>query len=159
MRCLPVVQKPDWTPPPDLKSAALFIDSLGKNLSEHVFVVGLTLRWVRDQVGHGKFTAWVQENVWFSPRTARRWIAFAEKCSRDILLLEYEANPKPKTAIMADLNPTWSLENFRKRTYEAIQKAPSPVERLQAARELRRIAERVMRENRTEVELAEAEVA
>lgn len=81
---LPIFSEPD-----SLNSAVLAINQLGRNLHEHAYIVGKLLLWVKPQVGHGGFEQWVENNVWFSPITARRFMRYSNSCDEKATLLEY----------------------------------------------------------------------
>lgn len=80
---------PAWTEPTDLEQAKLKILSLGKSLHEHAYLIGKALQWVKAELGHGNFGTWVEDNLWFSERSAQRFMKFAEACARSGMLLDY----------------------------------------------------------------------
>lgn len=94
---------PIWTEPKTLEHARVTILEFGKSLHEHAYLIGRELLWVKNEVGHGRFGAWLNENVWFNERTARRFIAFADGCDKAGSLLEY--HPGAKTDTVSDLLP------------------------------------------------------
>lgn len=80
---------PAFAEPESLAGAAAAINELGRNLAEHAYLVGRHLLWVKERVGHGAFGGWVAENVWFSARTAQRFMRFATDCEAGSRLLDY----------------------------------------------------------------------
>jgi len=93
---------PAWNEPQSLDHAAELITQLGRNIHEHAYLIGRTLIWVKRQTEHGDFLDWIENNVWFAERTARRFIVFAERCIKKNQLLRYLPG---KSAIMSDLEP------------------------------------------------------
>ncbi|MBM4033049.1 MAG: DUF3102 domain-containing protein [Planctomycetes bacterium] len=80
---------PAFVEPASLPEAATLINRLGRNLAEHAYLLGKALLWAKAKVGHGHFGDWVRENVWFSMRTAQRFMGFATACEGGGRLLEY----------------------------------------------------------------------
>jgi Protein of unknown function (DUF3102) len=93
---------PKWSAPKNLGEAATTISQLGRNMHEHAYIIGKTLLWVKQQVGHGKFLSWLQKNVWFGQRTARYMMKFAQNCAHSNILVEYHGY-RAKPAFNADL--------------------------------------------------------
>ena len=93
---------PAFTAPESLDVAAAAIMALGKNIHEHAYIIGKTLAWVKDEVGHGNFISWVKENVWFAERTARNFMAFAETCDAACAQVEYTPSKTATIAVLPD---------------------------------------------------------
>ena len=92
---------PSLSKPKTLAEARTHILSLGRSMHEHAYLLGKCLMWVKDEVGHGNFLPWVEKNLWFGERTARRMIEFAERCDKSRFLLEYH---QAKSDLKTDLN-------------------------------------------------------
>src|SRR5262245_7085361 len=71
---------PKFNPPASVAAARTHILGLARSLHEHAYLLGRYLSWVRQQVGRGKFTRWIEANVWFSYDTAARMMGFAKRC-------------------------------------------------------------------------------
>ena len=80
---------PEWKPPTDLRHAATVISQLGRNMHEHAYLVGRTLLWVKEEVGHGEFLPWLESNVWFGHKTATSMMRFASRCDKEGATVEY----------------------------------------------------------------------
>jgi hypothetical protein len=102
---------PAWTPPPSTKDAAALITRLSKTLHEEAYTLGLTLIWVKKQLGHGDFIPWVEKNIWFGKRTAQRMITFARRCEKAGRCLEYH----PQSSRHQDKSVTVTLLSATKR--------------------------------------------
>lgn len=94
---------PTYAEPSNVDEAKVNIQNLGHNMSEHAYLVGKNLLFVKGELLHGEYELWILANVWFAPRTARKFTVFAEKCDKEGLLFGYE--DKPKTAESAVLPP------------------------------------------------------
>jgi len=94
-----IVKLPGWYPPAELNEARARILNWGRSLGEHVYLIGQELMWIKQKVGHGGFSSWLSENIWFSERTAQRFMTFARKCCNEGALLEYHPG---KNDIMSD---------------------------------------------------------
>jgi len=91
-----IITLPLFGEPSSLEEAKIEIVRLGTNLHEHAYILGKTLRWVRDQIGSNQFEFdWVPNNVWFGIATANNFIGFSKKCDNKGYLLEY--HPKKLT--------------------------------------------------------------
>jgi hypothetical protein len=105
---------PAWIEPDGLDHAQRIIETLGRSLHEHAYLVGKYLLWAKSRVGHGNFLEWVGRNVWFGERTARNMIEHAKRCDRAGFLMQY--HPKTsKSATVADRpvrprRPRWKIE-------------------------------------------------
>jgi ParB family chromosome partitioning protein len=97
---------PGFTPPTTLGEAAATIAALGRDLHEHAYQLGKLLLWVKSTVVHGEFLPWISNNVWFSPKTAERFMAFAIDCDTESKLLEYGPS---KFVMVANLPETQPL--------------------------------------------------
>lgn len=91
---------PQFSEPHSLDNAKRAINHLGKNLHEHAYICGKTLIWIKVKVGPGNFENWVEDNVWFGVRTARRFMRYAIECDTMQYLLEYHTN---KSDTVSDL--------------------------------------------------------
>ena len=91
---------PAWTEPTNLTEARAVILKLGRSLHEHAYLIGKALAWAKGKLNHGEFTPWLKANVWFSERTAQRFMTFAAECDNEQRVLEYRPG---KNDIMADL--------------------------------------------------------
>ena len=80
---------PAWTEPANLDVAKRQIWDLGQTMHEHAYLVGRTLLWVKRDVGHTNFLAWIEKNVWFSHDTASRMVEFARNCDKAGRMLSY----------------------------------------------------------------------
>jgi len=83
---------PYWQEPPTPRDAAECIALLGTNMSEHAYLIGKTLTWVKKTLPHGEFMPWVAANVWFKQTTAKNFIRFARHCDKVAGLLEYQSS-------------------------------------------------------------------
>lgn len=92
---------PSFTPPDTLDGAAAAITALGHNIHQHAYIIGRTLQWVKAEVGHGNFVAWVDESVWFAPSTARNFMAFARECVGAARQMEYHPGKTPTVGVLA----------------------------------------------------------
>lgn len=114
---------PAWVEPASLDEAKVTILELGQSLHEHAYLIGKQLSWVKDKLGHGRFLPWVEKNLWFSQRTAQRFLHFAVECDKALTVLEYRPG---KNDIMAHL-PTTEAEAERAiklaRAWEIIAKS------------------------------------
>jgi len=70
---------PTWLEPKSINDAKLKIISLGQNMSEHAYIIGKILIWVKENLEYGKFQDWVDNNLWFAERTARKFMEFAKE--------------------------------------------------------------------------------
>lgn len=88
---------PVFKEPSNLKEAAFSINQLGKNMTEHAYLIGEILIWVKSQLKHGKFMDWVDKNVWFKRSTAQNFLTFAKKCNDAGMMIDtphYVERPK-----------------------------------------------------------------
>lgn len=85
---------PQFEKPNSLKKAQSNIAFLGCNMAEHAYLIGQNLIWVKQQLQHGEFISWIEENVWFKRSTAAKFIRHAEHCTLANSLEKYpiEAN-------------------------------------------------------------------
>ena len=74
-----IIKIPSWLEPKSINDAKLKIISLGGNMSEHAYIIGKNLIWVKENLKHGEFQEWVDNNLWFAERTARKFMEFAEE--------------------------------------------------------------------------------
>lgn len=96
--------------PKSLNEAKLLLTELGKNMQEHAYRIGKILLWVKTELEHGDLEEWIEENLWFSSRTGRRFMAFAEKCDeKGKLLNEPHYLEKEKTDNLSDLKESLPL--------------------------------------------------
>ena len=95
-----IIALPAWQAPETLDEARSVILRLGKSLHEHAYLICKALAWAKGKLNHGEFTPWLKINVWFSERTAQRFMTFASKCDDEEKLLEYQPG---KNDIMSDL--------------------------------------------------------
>lgn len=85
-----LITLPQYQDPDSLDDAKRKIIDLGTSLHEHAYILGKTLRWVRDKIGTKKFeNGWIPENIWFTDRTAYRFMGFSKKCDKKGYLTEY----------------------------------------------------------------------
>lgn len=61
--------------------------------------IGKRLRWAKDELGHGAYGAWIDENIPFSTRTASRYMKLAQAFERHPRLLEPLARTSLKKAL------------------------------------------------------------
>jgi hypothetical protein len=97
MTDLELKRLPEFEDPRSLDEAKIFIHNLGKNMAEHAYKIGKILMWVKGQLKHGEFLKWIEENVWFTARTAQRFLRFTEKCEEKGRLIDeshYLESPK-----------------------------------------------------------------
>jgi len=87
---------PVFSTPTSIKQAQTNIQGLGRNMAEHAYLIGYNLIWIKAQLKHGDFEPWVRDNLWRTPRTASKYIRFAEHCNLANSLEKYpiEANQK-----------------------------------------------------------------
>ncbi len=85
---------PDFREPKTLNEARSNIEDLGSNMAEHAYLVGCNLAWVKQQLEHGEFIPWIENNVWFGQTTAGRFIKYTKHCNLANSLMKYpiEAN-------------------------------------------------------------------
>lgn len=123
-----VKRLPEFIVPSTLEDAKGIIIQLGRNMGEHAYILGKTLIWVKEQLKHGEFLKWIEENIWFKERTARNFIAFSLKCDEEgILIEEPHYLEKSKSANFADIksmelpqgkyfvlyaDPPWQYQNI-----------------------------------------------
>ena len=74
-----IIKIPNWEEPKNIEDAKLKIISLGQNMSEHAYIIGKILIWVKENLEHGEFQDWADNNLWFAERTARKFMEFAEE--------------------------------------------------------------------------------
>lgn len=74
------IKLPEFEQPTSIEEARLNITNLGRNMSEHAYLIGCNLIWVKSQLKHGDFEKWILNNVWFAIRTASQYIRFAKHC-------------------------------------------------------------------------------
>jgi hypothetical protein len=102
----PPLPLPKWEAPLNLSLIQLTtrIWNMGKTLNEHFYLIGMDLLYVKKLLPHGHFGAWVNGNLFFSERKARRLMAYAKVCEKTQQLVPTDKRRwKPKTAKMADL--------------------------------------------------------
>jgi len=95
---LPTIKEPK-----NLLEAKSQINQLGRNMHEHAYIVGKILIWTKKKIGHGAFLPWIEENVWFSEGTAKRFIRFSKICDKENKLLEYDSRNITKSIKLIDL--------------------------------------------------------
>ena len=116
-----IITLPSYTNPSSIDEAKINITNLGRNMNEHAYLVGKNLLYVKNQLNHGQFEAWIDRNLWFTSRTARNFMAFTEKCDEENKLLnEPHYLQKTKTEKFSDL-PTPKLPEG---TYNVIYADP-----------------------------------
>lgn len=81
--------------PASLEDAVRKLKGYETTFAAHAYQIGRTLMWIKDQVGHGNFQEWVGKNLWFSARTARRFMAFSTQCDEEQTLLDYNGDGRP----------------------------------------------------------------
>lgn len=126
------IELPLWQEPENIDDARIRILNLGKNMHEHVYLVGKDLVWTRDKIGTTKFEQdWIPKNVWFCYRTAKRFMAFSKKCDKAGFLLEYHPRkqlPSGDTVSLVGqyqtiiIDPPWPIEKIER--YEAPYQKP-----------------------------------
>jgi len=95
---------PHFSNPTSIDEAKINIVGLGTNMNEHAYLVGKNLLYVKGILNHGQFEAWIDRNLWFTPRTARNFMSFTEKCDEQKRLLkEPHYLQKSKTENISDL--------------------------------------------------------
>jgi N6-adenosine-specific RNA methylase IME4 len=100
-----LITLPSYNNPTSIEEAKINIVDLGHNMNEHAYLVGENLLYVKGQLNHGQFEVWIERNLWFKPRTARYFMAYAEKCDeKQLLLKEPHYLERGKTANFADLS-------------------------------------------------------
>jgi len=65
---------------------------------------GMVCSYVKDKIGHGNFTNWIEENVGYHPRTVRRYMKYFEQCNLAGKLLLYKTD-RTKTDTLSLLPP------------------------------------------------------
>ena len=80
---------PTFNDPATLKQAQSNIQGLGRNMAEHVYLIGRNLIWTKAQLKHGEFIPWVEKNLWFTRRTASKFLKFTKRCVEEKALLAY----------------------------------------------------------------------
>lgn len=84
-----IVVIPKFKEPFTLREAEGKIMELGSNMQEHAYLLGKYLSWVKEtELKHGEFEEWVDKKLWFTSRTARRFMFFAEACDEKGELLD-----------------------------------------------------------------------
>jgi hypothetical protein len=66
-----------------LRAQAERIRSCIKRTTAAIIEIGRDLRRVKDDLGHGQFTAWVEAEVGIAARTAQRWMLVAELADKN----------------------------------------------------------------------------
>lgn len=96
---------PSFSSPSSIDEARSNIVGLGTNMSEHAYLVGKNLLYVKGVLNHGQFEAWVERSLWFTTRTARNFMAYAEKCDEENTLNTYHPKylEKGKAETVSDL--------------------------------------------------------
>lgn len=92
-----ISELPVFDEPASIKQAQSNIQGLGQNMAEHAYLIGCNLIWVKSQLKHGEFIPWIDENVWFTRRSATNFINFASKCNREQRLLNYQPSRNGKS--------------------------------------------------------------
>lgn len=87
-------------------------------------MLGKNLVWVKEDIGHGNFEQWIDENIWFSIDTAQRMMAFAIRCDDDGKLIEYHPRKEEKNVTVTFLipgtyktiviDPPWPIEKIER---------------------------------------------
>jgi hypothetical protein len=85
---------PVFSDPKSLDDAKERIFGLGNSFAMSICTVGRILNWAKEQMPHGDFTEWLDDNFWFSRATAYRYMLFADKCVQEGHLLEYNSKVK-----------------------------------------------------------------
>ena len=65
-------------------------------LDEIAYKYGVYFSWIKNEVEHGKFLAWINANTRWSYRTVRNYMNYAEQCERAGYLLKYRPSGDPK---------------------------------------------------------------
>lgn len=128
-----IIKLPLWQEPEDINEAKIRILNFGKNIHEHVYLIGKDLVWIRDKIGTTKFeNEWIPNNIWFGQRTAYHFMGFSKKCDKFDSLLEYHPRKQlPTTATIAVaegqyntiiIDPSWPIEKIER--YEAPHQEP-----------------------------------
>lgn len=81
-------QLPLFQSPNSINEAKIAIIGLGRNMSEHAYLVGKNLLFIKSQLKHGEFQLWIERNLWFTYRTAANFMMYTEKCDNENRLLE-----------------------------------------------------------------------
>lgn len=68
---------------------------------------GMVCSYVKEKIGHGNFTNWIEENVGYHPRTVRRYMKYFEQCNLAGKLLMYKTD-RTKTDTLSLLPPAES---------------------------------------------------
>jgi len=66
---------PLFKEPTTLEEAAQWINELSKDSTEHSYMIGKTLQWVNNEITRGLFEEWVINNIWISPKAAKKLIS------------------------------------------------------------------------------------
>ena len=125
---------PSFSEPTRLDKARTLINQLGKNLHEHAYVIGKILIWVRQKIGTTKFKdEWIPSKIWFSQRTAYRFMAFAKVCDKKGKLVEYHPPKNVPSSVTVALppgqyqtiiiDPPWPIQKIER--YEAPLQGPN----------------------------------
>ena len=59
-----IIKLPLWQEPKDINEAKIRILNFGKNIHEHVYLIGKDLIWIKEKVGHGNFENWIEKEVY-----------------------------------------------------------------------------------------------
>ncbi len=103
---VPTIHLPSWDEPKGLEEAKRAIWDLGRSMHEHAYKVGKLLEWVKRQVGHGNFISWVEQNAWFTDRTAQHMLSFAKRCDVAGVLQEYHPGKSEMVSYLSGDNGT-----------------------------------------------------
>jgi len=86
------IRLPHFRLPTGLLDAAAKIKqldvALALSLDEHRYKYGVYFSWVKKQVVHGNFMAWINAHTSWTVRTVQNYMKYAEQCERAGCLLK-----------------------------------------------------------------------
>src|SRR5262245_2674505 len=105
------VTLPHYRKPVSLSDAISKIEQLDRTLHGYAYKYGMYFIWVKKEVGHGHFGAWIESNTMRTHKTVCNYMDHAEKCCRAGHLLIYQPskNHKVKNEIVSIFDPETQL--------------------------------------------------
>jgi hypothetical protein len=83
------------------------IIGLAGQAGRRFYAQGMVCSYVKEKIGHGNFTNWIEENVGYHPRTVRRYMRYFEACNAAGKLLMHKTD-RTKTDTLSLLPPAES---------------------------------------------------
>lgn len=93
----------------DLENLKLKILECKKNIEKDIFFLGSYLNEVKEQLPHGEFGKWIEDNVGFSERTARNYMK-VYKFREDFMTCEGIEESEKKEKIINEFNKGQLME-------------------------------------------------